>query len=125
MRRSLHCGACRPQADLDCTPMETPMPLSRTHTLLAALATACCLPASLHAAEPSAAEVDLATRWAQAGDSDKDHLLSKAEVLALVEKAFADADARKAGKLDMKQVAMMLREFDPRASGVKPSGNKP
>jgi hypothetical protein len=101
------------------------MSLNKTHTWLAVLALACSSAAAVHAAPPSSAEVDLATRWSQAIDSDKDRLLSKAEVIALVEKAFADADAKKSGKLDMKRVAMMFREFDPRANAVKPSSAKP
>jgi hypothetical protein len=101
------------------------MPFVKPHALLAVLALACCSPAAVYAADVNAAELDLATRWSKAVDSDKDQLLSKAEVIALVEKAFADADAKKAGKLDMKQVAMMLREFDPRANAVKPPSAKP
>lgn len=61
----------------------------------------------------------MATKWAEGVDMDKDHLVSRAEVLAIVEKAFAAADAKKMGKLDMKQLAVMLREFDPRAVGVR------
>lgn len=94
---------------------------TRQHrVLLAALALASFCAAPAWAADVSAEELDRATRWAQGGDLDKDHQLSKAEVLALIDKAFADADTRKTGKLDMKQVAMMLREFDPRASSVRP-----
>jgi hypothetical protein len=101
------------------------MSMKKTRTWLAVAVVSFSSAAAVHAAAPSTTEVDLATRWSQAIDSDKDHLLSKAEVIALVEKAFADADARKSGKLDMKQVAMMLREFDPRANAVKPSSAKP
>ncbi len=73
----------------------------------------------------TAAEEEMVTKWAQGIDKDQDHLLSKAEVLALVERAFAAADTKKAGKLDMKQVAVMLREFDPRAVGVRPTLTRP
>jgi hypothetical protein len=66
----------------------------------------------------------MVTNWAQSIDKDQDHLLSKAEVPALVERAFAAADAGKTGKLEMKQVALMLREFDPGAVGVRPTLSK-
>lgn len=95
---------------------------NRQHpVLLAALTLASVFAVPAQAADVSVEELDRATRWAQGGDVDKDHHLSKAEVLALIDKAFADADKRKAGKLDMKQVAMMLREFDPRANSVRPA----
>jgi len=83
--------------------------------------------AATHAAagDVTAAEEAMVTKWAQSADKDQDHLLSKAEVLALVERAFAATDTKKAGKLDMKQVASMLREFDPRAEGVRPQLAKP
>jgi hypothetical protein len=42
-----------------------------------------------------------------------------------IERAFSAADTRKAGKLDMKQTAVMLREFDPRAVGVRPTLPRP
>jgi len=88
--------------------------------------------AALFVASPAAAandvtngEEDMVTKWAQRLDMNQDHLISKAEVLALVERAFAAADTRKAGKLDMKQTAVMLREFDPRAVGVRPTLPRP
>ncbi len=82
---------------------------------------------SAHAAgnEVSAAEEKMATQWAQSVDTDKDHLVSKAEVMAICERAFAAADNKKAGTLDMKQLAMMLRDFDPRADAVRPAKPKP
>ena len=82
---------------------------------------------SAHAAdnEVSAAEEKMATQWAQSVDTNKDHLVSRAEVLAIVERAFAAADAKKTGNLDMKQLAKMLREFDPRAVGVRSTLAKP
>jgi hypothetical protein len=88
-------------------------------------AAALCTATQATAGEVTAADEAMVTKWAQGVDKDQDHLLSKAEVLALVERAFAAADARKTGKLDMKQVAVMLREFDPRAVGVRPTLPKP
>ena len=79
--------------------------------------------AAMFPATPAA--VAMVTTWAQSIDKNQDHQLSKAEVLALVERAFASADTKKAGKLDMKQTAIMLREFDPRAVGVRPTLPRP
>ena len=102
------------------------MNLRTPHALIAVLTIATGFAATASfAAEVSAADLKMASQWAQGGDTDKDHMLSKAEVLALVEKAFANADSNKSGKLDMKQVAMMLREFDPRAASVRPASAKP
>ena len=84
---------------------------------LAALASLACVAAQ--ADEVSAAEEAMATKWAEGVDMDRDHLVSRAEVLAIVEKAFAAADRKKTGKLDMKQLATMLREFDPRTATAK------
>ena len=92
---------------------------------LATLATMLLIAVPVMAAEVTAAEEGMATKWAQNVDTDKDHLVSKSEVIAIVEKAFAAADAKKTGKLDMKQLAVMLREFDPRATGERRRDAKP
>ena len=44
-------------------------------------------------------------------DADKDGMMSKQEVMKMVEKAFDKADANKRGKLDMKQVEQFLKEL--------------
>ena len=92
---------------------------------LATLAAMFLAPPAAVANEVTSAEVHMVTTWAQSIDKNQDHQLSKAEVLALVERAFASADTKKAGKLDMKQTAIMLREFDPRAVGVRPTLPRP
>ena len=44
-------------------------------------------------------------------DSDKDGMVSKAEVMKAVEKMFDKADTKKMGKLDRKQVEVFLKEL--------------
>ena len=44
-------------------------------------------------------------------DTDKDGMVSKAEVMKQVEKMFDKADQSKSGKLDRKQVEIFLREL--------------
>ena len=44
-------------------------------------------------------------------DTDKDGMVSKAEVMQRVEKMFDKADTRKAGMIDRKQVEFFLREL--------------
>lgn len=84
-----------------------------------------CIAAQAAPNEVSAAEEDMATKWAEGVDMDEDHLVSRAEVLAIVEKVFAAAAHKKMGKLDMKQPAVMLREFDPGAAGARSVVAKP
>ena len=50
-------------------------------------------------------------------DTDKDGMLSKAEVMKHVEKMFDKADTKKMGMLDKKQVEFFLKEF------MRPSGS--
>jgi len=42
-------------------------------------------------------------------DTDKDGMVSKAEAMKMVEKAFDKADTKKAGKLDKKQTEEFLK----------------
>ena len=42
-------------------------------------------------------------------DSDKDGMVSKAEVMKMVEKSFDKADTKKTGKLDKKQTEEFLK----------------
>ena len=49
-------------------------------------------------------------------DKDKDGMVSKAEVMAMVEKMFDKHDPKKSGKLDMKQVDTFLKDLIQRGS---------
>ena len=44
-------------------------------------------------------------------DADKDGMVSKEEVMKMVEKAFDKHDKKKMGKLDKKQAVEFLKEF--------------
>jgi hypothetical protein len=44
-------------------------------------------------------------------DTDKDGMVSKAEMMKMAEKMFDQMDTKKAGKLDMKQVEAFLKAF--------------
>jgi len=44
-------------------------------------------------------------------DTDKDGMLSKAEIVKTIEKVFDKHDRKKAGKLDTKQTEALLREL--------------
>jgi len=44
-------------------------------------------------------------------DTDKDGMVSKAEVMKMVEKMFDKQDKKKMGKLDKKQVEFFLQEL--------------
>ena len=44
-------------------------------------------------------------------DADKDGMVSKAEVMKMVEKMFDKQDAKKTGKLDKKQVELFLKSL--------------
>ena len=72
----------------------------------AALAAAFAVPA-VHAAEES---LD-ANQFVKMCDTDKDGMVSKAEVMKAVEKMFDKADTKKEGRLDRKQVEFFLREL--------------
>jgi Ca2+-binding EF-hand superfamily protein len=50
-------------------------------------------------------------------DTDKDGMVSKAEVMKHVEKMFDKMDTKKMGKLDKKQVEEFLRSFNMLAGG--------
>ena len=50
-------------------------------------------------------------------DSDKDGMVSKAEAMKMIEKAFDKADTKKAGKLDKKQVEIFLKMLMTDSSG--------
>ena len=44
-------------------------------------------------------------------DTDKDGMVSKAEMMKMVEKTWAKADTKKMGKIDKAQVEFFLREL--------------
>ena len=50
-------------------------------------------------------------------DTDKDGMVSKAEVMKHVEKMFDKMDAKKMGKLDKKQVEEFLKAFNMISAG--------
>jgi hypothetical protein len=66
---------------------------------------------SLAFAVPTAYADDTANanNFVKACDADKDGMVSKAEVMKMVEKAFDKTDSKKAGRLDRKQVESLLK----------------
>jgi len=50
-------------------------------------------------------------------DTDKDGMVSKAEMMKMVEKAFDKADTKKTGKLDKKQAEDFLKVLMQNSSG--------
>jgi Ca2+-binding EF-hand superfamily protein len=78
-----------------------------TRTLAAAALT------SLAIAIPAAYADDTANaaNFVKMCDADKDGMVSKAEVMKMVEKMFDKQDAKKAGKLDKKQVELFLKSL--------------
>jgi hypothetical protein len=63
-----------------------------------------------------------AAKWAEMCDNNKDGMVSKAEMMKMVEKAWAKADPKATGRLDKKQVMMFLKEFQDPALG--PAGGE-
>ena len=79
-------------------------------SILAAAATAALL--SLSPAFAAAERDDLNfDAFVKMCDADKDGMVSKSEVMKHVEKMFDQADTRRDGKLDKKQVEIFLREL--------------
>ena len=74
---------------------------------LAAFSAAAMIAPAVHAAE----ETMDAGRFVTMCDTDKDGMVSKAEVMKAVEKMFDKADSKKEGRLDRKQVEFFLREL--------------
>jgi Ca2+-binding EF-hand superfamily protein len=52
-----------------------------------------------------------ADKFVQMCDQDKDGMVSKAEVMKMVEKMYDKHDTKKAGKLDKKQVEAFLKDL--------------
>jgi hypothetical protein len=97
---------------VDCKPeTEKSMKAVMMKTLLAA--GSLCLALPPHAAESTVVEEKRAGILAAACDTDKDGMVSKAEMMAYVEKAFNKADSDKRGMLDRKQLGVFIATFDP------------
>jgi hypothetical protein len=62
-------------------------------------------------AKGMAGEAMNADHFVKMCDTDKDGMVSKAEMMKMVEKAWAKADAKKAGKIDKKQAEFFLQEL--------------
>ena len=84
--------------------------MQRTKTLAAALIAAAFLAApAAHAGNEAR---DLVYRdFVEHCDTDKDGMVSKAEMMKMVEKTFDRVDTRKAGKIDKRQVEAFLDEL--------------
>jgi len=80
---------------------------SFTHVLAAAaMATALVSTAAL-----AVGEEENADKFVKMCDMDKDGMVSKDEVMKMVEKMFDKHDTKKAGKLDKKQADQFLKEL--------------
>ena len=74
---------------------------------LAAFSAAAMIAPAVHAAE----ETMDAGRFVTMCDTDKDGMVSKAEMMKMVEKMFDKHDTKKMGKLDKKQAEAFLTEL--------------
>jgi len=74
---------------------------------LAAFSAAAMIAPAVHAAE----ETMDAGRFVTMCDTDKDGMVSKAEMMKMVEKMFDKHDTKKQGKLDKKQAEAFLKEL--------------
>ncbi len=80
---------------------------SLTKTLVAAS-----MVAAMFAAPMAVAQETLdADKFVKMCDQDKDGMVSKAEVMKMVEKMYDKHDAKKTGKLDKKQVEAFLKDL--------------
>jgi Ca2+-binding EF-hand superfamily protein len=79
---------------------------SLTKMLAVAAMTAALLP--IAAVQAGEGDMD-PSRFVKMCDTDKDGMVSKAEAMKMIEKAFDKADAKKQGKLDKKQVETFLK----------------
>lgn len=84
-----------------------------TKTLLAAAAASLLLSLPAYAAEATAVDEKRSAQLHALCDADKDGMVSKAELMAHVEKAWNKADSAKKGMLDKKQVGLFMANFDP------------
>jgi len=74
---------------------------------LAAFSAAAMIAPAVHAAEET---ID-AGRFVTMCDTDKDGMVSKAEMMKMVEKMFDKHDTKKQGKLDKQQAEAFLKEL--------------
>lgn len=63
------------------------------------------------AAQQSKGETMDADHFVKMCDADKDGMVSKAEMMKMVEKAWAKADSKKAGKIDKASAEAFLKEL--------------
>lgn len=87
--------------------------LKKTATLTALCAALVAAPALAadNKAKGMAGEAMDADLFVKMCDTDKDGMVSKAEMMKMVEKAWAKADGKKAGKIDRKQAEFFLQEL--------------
>jgi arginine deiminase len=81
------------------------MVFSRRILAAAIIGTAFLVPAA-HAREDMDAD-----KFVKMCDTDKDGMVSKAEMMKMVEKVWAKADTKKMGKIDKAQVEFFLKEL--------------
>ena len=62
-------------------------------------------------AQQSKGETMDADHFVKMCDTDKDGMVSKAEMMKMVEKAWSKADSKKAGKIDKASVEAFLKEL--------------
>lgn len=85
---------------------------SLTKTLaIAAMSAAFLAPVASVAQTAAAGESMDANQFVKMCDTDKDGMVSKAEMMKMVEKMFDKQDKKKMGKLDKKQVEFFLQEL--------------
>ena len=80
-------------------------------SLVQALAVAALSAAALAAPTALAGDDIKSDHFVKMCDTDKDGMVSKAEMMKMVEKVWAKADARKMGKIDKAQVEFFLKEL--------------
>ena len=76
----------------------------------AAVATIFAVPTAFAQATQAREDMDY-DKFVKMCDTDKDGMVSKAEVMKMVEKMFDKQDTKKMGKLDKKQVEFFLKEL--------------
>ncbi len=79
--------------------------LTRTLAVAALSCTAFALPVA-HAREDMDAD-----KFVKMCDEDKDGMVSKAEMMKMMEKMFDKQDSKKTGKIDKKQVDLFLKDL--------------
>jgi hypothetical protein len=85
--------------------------ISVKNALSAAALCAAVLSAPAALAQQSKGETMDADHFVKMCDGDKDGMVSKAEMMKMIEKTWEKADKKKAGKLDKAQVDWFLKEL--------------